>query len=188
VRPLPPTVKSPGSPVVARSATARFDAIYAQSVGFVWRCLRSLGVEGTALEDAAQEVFLVVHRQLDGFERRSSLKTWIFGIVRRVASNQRRTARRKDGRTQSLFRQPLAPAAGPLEHAQAQEAARFVQRFLARAGDKKRDVFLLAVLEQMTMPEVAEALSIPLNTAYTRVRAARADFQRALAELRGSYG
>ena len=52
--------------------------------------------------------------------------------------------------------------------------------FLAGLDDKKRDLFILAVLEEMTIPEVAAALAIPLNTAYTRLRSVRADFERAL--------
>jgi RNA polymerase sigma-70 factor (ECF subfamily) len=161
----------------------RFDAVYADHHAFVWRCLRGLGVVDEGLEDAAQEVFLVVHRQLERFEQRSSIGTWLFSIARKVAANHRRTARRKDQRVQALAVQPRGKDADPLEHVQADEAARFVQDFLARVGDKKRDVFLLAVLEQMSMPDVAEALSIPLNTAYTRMRAVRADFQRALTQV-----
>ena len=52
--------------------------------------------------------------------------------------------------------------------------------FVAGLDDKKRDLFILAVLEEMTIPEVAAALAIPLNTAYTRLRSVRADFERAL--------
>ena len=60
------------------------------------------------------------------------------------------------------------------------EAAAFVESFLAGLDPKKRDLFILAVLEEMTIPEVATTLSIPVNTAYTRLRAVRADFERAL--------
>ncbi len=55
-----------------------------------------------------------------------------------------------------------------------------MERFVAKLDTKKREVFLLAFIEEMTIPEVAAALSIPLNTAYTRLRRARAEFQRAL--------
>jgi RNA polymerase sigma-70 factor (ECF subfamily) len=183
----PPHLPAPQSPASTATdgalAAARFDTLYADHHAFVWRCLRGLGVADEALEDAAQEVFLVVHRQMDRFEARSSVKTWLFGIANNVANNHRRTTRRKDARVGALAAEPRAGAGGPLEHAQAQEAARFVRDFLAGVGAKKRDVFLLAVLEQMSMPDVACALSIPLNTAYTRLRAARADFQRALAQI-----
>jgi len=183
MRALPPALRSTDSAPAGDQLAARFDAMYADNHAFVWRCLRGLGLADDALEDAAQEVFLVVHRQIDRFEGRSSVKTWLFGIAHKVAANHRRATRRKDRRMGSLAAEPGAIAAGPLEHAQEQEAARFVRDFLAGAGAKKRDVFLLAVLEQMSVPDVAEALSIPLNTAYTRLRAARADFHRALARI-----
>jgi RNA polymerase sigma-70 factor (ECF subfamily) len=189
--PVVPTTAPPHLPVrqvpepaaAAAASAARFDALYTDYHAFVWRCLRNMGVADEAMEDAAQEVFLVVHRQMDRFEGRSSVKTWLFGIANNVMRNHRRSTRRTDARVGGLAAEPRPVAAGPLEHAQEQQAARFVQEFLATIDDKKRDVFLLAVLEQMSVPDVAEALSIPLNTAYTRLRAARADFQRALDDI-----
>ena len=77
--------------------------------------------------------------------------------------------------------EPVQPGPSALERAQDKEAAAFVQRFLARLNDKKREIFVLAVLEEMNIVDVAAALSIPLNTAYTRLRSVRADFQKALA-------
>jgi RNA polymerase sigma-70 factor (ECF subfamily) len=126
-------------------------------------------------------VFLVVHRRLPSFRGESSLRTWLFSIVRNVASNHRRGAQRKATEPVPAEAFEAAhPGAGPLERAQDAEAAAFIQRFLQGLGARKRDMFLLAVIEEMTIPEVAAALSIPVNTAYTRLRAVRADFQRAL--------
>jgi RNA polymerase sigma-70 factor (ECF subfamily) len=166
---------------MAAAGPARdFDAIYAELFPFVWRCLRGLGVPEPLLDDAAQDVFVVVHRRLPEFAGRSSVRTWLYGIVRNVASNQRRgTARRRE--TEPLDEALPSRAPGPLEHAEEAEAARFVQRFLDSVEPKRRDVFILALLEDMAVPDVAAALSIPLNTAYTRLRLVRADFQRALA-------
>ena len=161
-------------------APRRFDDVYDTYFPFVWRCLRALGVPAGALDDAAQDVFLVVHRQLPGFRGQSSARTWLFGIARHVASNHKRWSRRKQAPLEPLGSDAPDLARGPLEHAQDAEAAAFVAAFLARTDEKKRDLFILAVLEQMTIPEVAAALSIPINTAYTRLRAVRADFERAL--------
>ena len=60
-----------------------------------------------------------------------------------------------------------------------------MQRFLHDVSEIKRDVFVLALIEQMSMPEVAQALGVPLNTAYTRLRDVRLEFQRALQRQRG---
>lgn len=175
---------NPSEPVEGRRVPApaqAFDDIYDQNFTFVWRCLRGLGVPTSALDDAAQDVFLVVHRQLAGFRGESSPRTWLFGIARNVAANHQRRARRKQGPLESLVEEPAQAGPGPHEHAEDAEAAAFVAGFLARLDDKRRELFILAVLEEMTMPEAAAALSIPLNTAYTRLRRVRAAFEKALA-------
>ncbi len=174
---------SPESPPGAVEPRA-FEAIYAEQFSFVWRCLRSLGVAPEALDDAAQEVFVVAHRRLAEFRGESSLRTWLYGILRNVAANQRRGALRRL-RQLPLLHEPAAPSPGPHERAQDREAAAFVQGFLVELDDKKRELFVLALIEQMSMPEVARALGIPLNTAYTRLRSVRLEFQRALARKQG---
>jgi RNA polymerase sigma-70 factor (ECF subfamily) len=139
----------------------------------------------TALDDATQEVFVTVHRRLPSFRGESAFRSWLYGVVRNVAANQRRSFKRK-GRHEELDDEPPSPDAGPHEQAQDREAAEFVMQFLERLDDKKREVFLLAALEQMSIVDVAEALSIPVNTAYTRYRNARLEFQQALNRLGGA--
>jgi RNA polymerase sigma-70 factor (ECF subfamily) len=173
----------PDPPSDTDQPDGRFGAVYAEHVGFVWRCLRGLGIPSAGLDDAAQDVFLAVHRQLPGFRGEASLRTWLYAITRHVAANHRRRDRRKGSALTPL--QPelpslVDPQPGPLERAADAQAAAFVERFLAKLDTKKREVFLLAFVEEMTIPEVAAALSIPLNTAYTRFRRVRAAFQRAL--------
>jgi RNA polymerase sigma factor (sigma-70 family) len=176
--PLNPNARTEGRPALVSSEA--FDDIYNGNFSFVWRCLRGLGVPAVALDDDAQDVFLVVHRQLAGFRGESSPRTWLFGIARNVAANHQRRARRKQGPLEPLLEEPAHLVAGPHEHAEDAEAAAFVAKFLAGLDAKKRELFVLAVLEEMTMPEVAAALSIPLNTAYTRLRRVRAAFEQAL--------
>lgn len=161
-----------------------FERVYAEHFSFVWRCLRSLGVGTSILDDAAQDVFVVVHRQLPTFKGESTLRSWLFGIVRNVASNHRRSAQRK-GQTEPIRDDPVDPRPSPLHHVQDRQAAEFVQRFLDGLDIKKREVFVLAVLEEMSVVETAAALGIPLNTAYTRLRRVRADFRQALSEQKG---
>ena len=173
--------ESPGAPLLGAHS---FDDIYTRHFPFVWRCLRGLGVPRSALDDAAQDVFLVVHRQLAGFRGDSSPQTWLYGIARHVASNHQRRDRRKQAPLEPLVTEPTHPDPGPHERAADAEAAAFVETFVAALDAKRRDVFILAVLEEMTIPEVAAALSIPLNTAYTRLRAVRAEFERALRSRR----
>ena len=169
------------------SKPSEFEVLYAEYVGFVWRCLRTLGVPERALDDAAQEVFIVVHRGLSGFRGDSQLRTWLYGIVRNVAYKQARRARRKD-RAEPIDDQLSSQEPTPGERAEDAQAADFVQRFALGLSEKKREIFLLALVEQFSIPEVAEMTGIPLNTAYTRLRAVRAEFRAALLRHRGAHG
>jgi RNA polymerase sigma-70 factor, ECF subfamily len=161
-----------------------FRSVYAEHFAFVWRCLRGLGVAADALDDAAQEVFVIVHRRLQEFRGESSVRTWLYGIVRNVASNQRRGERRR-GHVMALPGDVASASPGPFERLADREAADFVQSFLAELGDAKRELFVLVLLEELSVAEAAQALNIPLNTAYTRLRSVRIDFKRALARRGG---
>jgi RNA polymerase sigma-70 factor, ECF subfamily len=169
---------SPAS-IHPESQILEFRDVYEQHFGFVWRCLRGLGVGSAHLDDAAQEVFLAVHRGLPGFRGEAGLRTWLYGIVHNVAFKQRRTAARK-GRAEPLLAEPIGAGPSPDEQAQDAQAAAFVAQFAKSLDDKKRDVFVLALLEGLTIPEVSEILGVPLNTAYTRLRSVRADLRMAL--------
>lgn len=120
-----------------------FDRVYAEHFPFVWRCLRGLGVSDAAVDDAAQDVFLIVHRQLGTFRGQSTLRTWLFAILRNVASNHRRSVGRRAAGREIIRQEASLGAPGPLEHAQTVEAAAFVQTFLATLDEKKRAVFVL---------------------------------------------
>ena len=163
--------------------------IYAEHFNFVWRNLRRLGISSASMDDAVQDVFLVVHRRLPEFEGRSQFKTWLFGIVLRVARNHRRTARRHFEREadaggaepdQLSPDQPFNDAQSPYDEAERREAAALLRQVLATMNDERRNVFVLVELEQLTVPEVAAALGINLNTAYTRLRDARQIFESAV--------
>ena len=173
-------------PMEARTATRQaFDALYEEHFDFVWRSLRRLGVAESQVDDAAQEVFVVVHRRLADFEGRSTAKTWLFGIALRVASDFRRWNRRKN-QFDALPDDAIASGLSPDELASRREAARALDRCLDELPDERRAVFVLMELEELSAPEVAEALHVPLNTVYSRLRLARADFERAVAKHRRS--
>jgi len=146
--------------------------VFRREAPFVWRALRRLGVREADIEDVCQEVFVVVHRKLGEFEGRSSLRTWIYGICARTASDYRRSARvRREIVTDAP---PDAPADGRQHEALAlREARAKLDRILDQLDDDKRAVFVLYEIEELTMNEVAEALSCPVQTAYSRLHAAR---------------
>lgn len=163
---------------------ASFEALYEEYFDFVWRTARRLGVDDRHLDDATQDVFIVIHRKLTEFEGRSALKSWIFGIARRVAHDYRRRSRRKD-RASLLPSDGIADASipSPRDNVARAEAAEILHQFLETLDDDKRDAFVLAELEQMTVPEIAEAVGANVNTVYSRLRAARKAFDHTVSRL-----
>ncbi|MEM6994970.1 MAG: sigma-70 family RNA polymerase sigma factor, partial [Myxococcota bacterium] len=79
----------------AQASDLEFSAVYRSNYDFVWRCVRRLGVPPGWVDDAAQEVFVIVHRRLGEFDARAPLRSWLFGILRKVAATQRRRAERE---------------------------------------------------------------------------------------------
>jgi len=152
-----------------------FDEVYERHVGFVWRTARAFGVPASAIEDAVQDVFVVVHRRLHEFEGRSAITTWLFAITKRVAL----THRRRETRTEPLAAEPRG-GADTFAAISRSEAAAIVADILDTLDDDKRIVLALVELEQMNVPEVAQLLEINLNTAYSRLRLARAAFEAAV--------
>jgi RNA polymerase sigma-70 factor (ECF subfamily) len=169
------------APGESRASAPEFTDVFRQHFDFVWRTVRSLGVADSAVDDAVQEVFICVHRRLPDFERRSALKTWIYSIAYHTAQNYRRSARRREAAALDLEMASQEP--GPGERAAGAQASRFVLEFLDRIPRERRDVFVLCVLEELSAPDVAEILQVKLNTVYSRLRLARADFRAALARF-----
>jgi RNA polymerase sigma-70 factor (ECF subfamily) len=183
-----------GRPAASLGADTRpplsFRDAYEQGFAFVWRNLRRLGVSPDRIDDAFQDVFVVVHRKLPEFEGRCSLRSWLFAIVERVSNDYRRSRRRKGalaaGAPGSVDADTLAasPAASPAERAEIAERVRLLYQILEQIDEAKRAILILAELEQMTAPEIADAVGIPLNTVYSRLRLARQAFDEALARHR----
>ncbi len=161
-----------------------FQAVYREYFDFVWSCTRRLGVDPGATDDVVQEIFIVVHGKLHTLERPEALRSWMYGIVRRTVSTHRRAGRARAAQLtvgEDVELESLAPS--PFEQTETNaELARLAQ-LLETLDPVKREVFSLVELEEFTVPEVAEALEIPLNTVYSRLRAARQAFEAALARL-----
>ena len=188
----PPAAHHAQTTSAVAASNCGFDELYARHFDFVWRNVRRLGVPEAEVDDAAQEVFLVVHRRLGEFVPRASHKAWLFGIVARVARDHRRVLMRKSPMLRAadpvVDPDEVASAAGQEASFDRGEAVELLHRLLDGLDDDKRAVFVLAELEQMSAPEIAEALGTKLNTVYGRLRAARREFDEAAARLRARDG
>jgi RNA polymerase sigma-70 factor (ECF subfamily) len=159
--------------VAAVPKPCSFEEVYAQHARFVFRVLRGMGVPDAQVDDALQDVFIVVHQRLPEFDPRARVTTWLFQIALRVAYGYRRKGRRAHEHTPFEDEQ-AASERSPSEHAEANEDARQMQALLDGLDEEKRAVLILAELGDLSAPEIAMLTGTPLNTVYTRLRRARA--------------
>jgi RNA polymerase sigma-70 factor (ECF subfamily) len=151
-----------------------FDDLFRAHLDYVWRLARLLADDASA-DDIAQEVFLVARRRLADFDGRS-VRGWLYGITRNVARNHQRGHRRF---LRVLERLPEPEAGASLDAAyEREEAAALMDEFLQGLAPKKREAFVLHVIEGLTAAEIAEAIDVPDRTVYSRVRAAQDELER----------
>jgi RNA polymerase sigma-70 factor (ECF subfamily) len=160
--------------------STEFESAFRANHDFVWRCLRSFGVPVSSVDDAVQEVFMVMHRRLPEFDHRVPVRGWLYGIARKVAMAQRR----KMSRTVELTAR--ADSDRPLqdESLARSEAHQIVSEFIAGLEPGQQAVFVMSEVQGMTGPEIAEALGIKLNTVYSRQRLGRQRFAELAARTR----
>jgi RNA polymerase sigma-70 factor (ECF subfamily) len=152
-----------------------FDFLYESELEYVWKTLGRLGVGPNDLHDAMHDVFVVVYRRWDTWDRDRPVRPWLFGIARKVAANRRR-------REKEVLE---TPPDVPHEPQESQDARDLLWRALARLDDERREVVVLHDLEGYTGLEIAALLEIPANTVHSRLRLARAELVTIIDRLRG---
>lgn len=169
----------------ATAAALAFDDVYSEHFDFVWRSVRRLGVHPPATDDVVQDTFIIAYRKLSSFEGRSTLRSWLFGIARRVVSDHRRSKRRRpEAELSECGTLRTETADGPHAMTAAREAAAVLQHFLETLPDEQREVFVAIEIEQMSAPEFESASGVKLNTVYSRLRLARTAFEKAASQHR----
>jgi RNA polymerase sigma-70 factor (ECF subfamily) len=170
VRPAPP-------------AAATLRDLFDMHAAYVWNSLRRLGVPDSDIEDVTHDVFLRVHAHLGDYDPSRPARPWLFGFAFRVASQHRRRAHRRR-ETPGEPDTAAHPSAAPDEQLAIDEDRRLVLAALDAIELERRAVFVLYELDQVPMGDIAHSLGIPVNTAYSRLRAARAEFRAAVRRLR----
>ena len=171
-----------------RSQRVFLEETFRAHARFVANTLRRFGVAPADSSDQVQEVFLVVFRLQGSYDPTRPLKPWLFGIAYRVAGRYRQ-ARGRAGATVDTEDLEL-PDPSPLADAnlETKQKQALLLAALERVELDRRAVLILADVEGESVPTIAEALQIPLNTAYSRLRLAREELGRALARLRLGKG
>lgn len=164
-----------------------FNGVFEAQFNYVWHALRRLGVRDRDLEDLTHDVFLQVYRHFAEYDATRPLRPWLFGFSFRVAAAYRRLAR---NRLEVLGQpaEPVDPAPSALERLMSAESFELASAALEQLELDRRAVFILHELDGQPIPEVARALGIPVNTAYSRLRVAREQFAASLQRLRRRRG
>lgn len=180
------TMDSTPPPVtqVEDETRVRFEAVYRQEFAWVVRTVERLGVRTRDLEDLVHDVFLAFYRTMDGYDTARPLRAWLFGVAFRVVSDYRRRAS-FSREAPDTERADEARYVGPSPETSLEnsEKRRLVLRALDDLPLDQRAVFIAVELDERAVPEVAQSLQIPLNTAYSRLRLGRQRFAAAIERL-----
>jgi len=160
------------------------ESLVAQHYGFVWRVLRGLGLSASDSEDAAQQVFMIAARKLESIAPERA-RSFVYGAALRVASNARRGLRRRREVPEDAEADPPASESrGPERHAQLTQARALLAEVIAQLPEQQQRVLVLAEIEQLEVPEIAELEGVPVGTAASRLRVARQKFRELLEAAR----
>jgi RNA polymerase sigma-70 factor, ECF subfamily len=151
-----------------------FPSIYRSEFPYVWKTLRRLGVPPQDLEDLVHDLFVVVHRHLVDYDPTRPLRPWLFGIAVRIVADFRRSPRNMREILRDTI-EPIDAAPTPHDRLESKEARELLLKALDTLDLDRRAVFVMHELDEIPMPEIATVLAIPVNTAYSRLRLARAE-------------
>jgi RNA polymerase sigma-70 factor, ECF subfamily len=168
--------------VTENAAPVDFRTLFQQQFSYVWSVLRRLGVRESDAEDLAHEVFLIVFKKLSEYEPSRPLRPWLFAFAFRVASDHRRRAHHRR-EVRDADANPIDPAPRPDAQAAASEDRSLLAEALAELDLERRAVLVMHEWDGESIPDVARALEIPLNTAYSRLRLAREDLAAAVSRI-----
>lgn len=164
-------------------ARVRLRGLVDDNLAFLWRSLRRLGVHEPDIGDAVQQVFVIASRKLS-LIRKNTERAFLFQTAMRVASNARRTHRRRREADEAELLALPETGPGPEEFAEEVRRRRLLDRVLDTMSLETRAVFVLSEIEELTMAEIATMTKIPPGTVASRLRRAREQFRAGVEELR----
>jgi RNA polymerase sigma-70 factor (ECF subfamily) len=172
----------PGPDLSGEARADRLRGLVDAHFDFIWRSLRRFGLAAADADDATQRVFVVASRKLAhivaGKERAFLLGT-AYRVLREI---RRHAARHPESPADAMDTPDLAPT--PEEFADQLRARALLDRVLDEIPTEARTVFVLFELEEMSAPEIATILELPLGTVASRLRRGRELFRAAAARVR----
>lgn len=162
-----------------------FQHTFRQRYPLVCRLVRGFGVSPAQVEDAAQEVFIVLYRRRDEFGGEHGVPlSLLYGVARRVSANVRRKEARRRDRDGLEGRSLVAVVPEAETRLDLCSQAAVVRAALDRLDEGKRCAFTMVEIEGMSVKDFAGAFGLNVNTAHARLRAARRAIEQAVARAR----
>jgi RNA polymerase sigma-70 factor, ECF subfamily len=160
------------------------EALFREHGKYVARFLWQLGLAEQDIDDAVQDVFMVVHRR-GGFRPGAAKPTtWLAEIAVRVArARRRRTQARRTEPQEAMIAALEAPGPSPHEAAAQSQSLARVQQALQTLDVDRRAVFVLAEIFGESCEDIASSLGIAVGTVYSRLNRARDKFRKAYERL-----
>jgi len=160
-----------------------FRDVFEKELSFVYNSLRRLGIRDAELPDVTQEVFATVAGILNDYDPTRPIRPWLFGIAYRVGMRYLDVAHRKREVPSEIPEDRADSTPGQEAAVERKENRDLARRALEMVEPTRRAVLILAHFEGLSVPAIAEALSIPVNTAYSRLHRAREEFSEAAQKL-----
>lgn len=169
----------PAAPVASSEPPRSFEDLVDAHLHFIWRVLRRLGLSAADADDATQQVFIVAAEKGGGVDQKAE-RAFLYAIAVRIAANARRQRqRRREVSAELVEAEPLSRE-DPERRLEISRATELLDELLARLPPEQARVLVLAEIEQMTVPAIAELEAIPTGTAASRLRLARQAFRESL--------
>ncbi len=177
-----PLASSVAVPTLARVDAVRLRQLVEAHFDALWRFLRRLGIAEGDVDDAVQEVILVLARKLDLVETGSE-RAFVFSTAFRIASDMRKRAKRRRELEAAPLYEPTQLGPDPEASMEQKRLTMLFARVLEQLSLELRAVFVLYELEEFTMAEIAESLELPPGTVASRLRRGRETFERLAAQV-----
>jgi RNA polymerase sigma-70 factor (ECF subfamily) len=175
----------PQAVTTEEESKARVARLVRREFSFIWRLLRRLGLTEHDADDGAQQVFLVAAKRIDSIKLGSE-RSFLFGTALRVASRLRKNQNKQPSVDITTLDAHQDPGPSPDEMADRRRARQILDGILDEMHDDMRIVFVLYEIEELTMAEIAAALSVPPGTIASRLRRAREIFSEKVGSLQQS--
>ena len=159
-----------------------FRAVYRAEFAAVYNWLIRLGIRGEDVQDLAHDVFAAAYRRWETYDASRPVRPWLFGIAYRLVLDfKRKLQNQRESPNDELEAVDASRSAEDV--VASKQGLELAASIIGSLELERRAVFVMHEIEGVPIPQVADAVGVPINTAYSRLRLARQDFNAAVKRL-----